>query len=55
MLRDNIVKTRLSSNPPIPIHVVSLFCHNNDTQTFLRSIAQSAEGRFVIITKDFLF
>ncbi|CAF4057996.1 unnamed protein product [Adineta steineri] len=46
MLRDNIVKTRLSSNPSKPLHVVSLFCHNNDTQTFLRSIAQSADGSY---------
>ena len=48
MLRDNIVKTRLSTSEPIPLHVVSLFCHSNDTQTFLRSIAQSADGRFVL-------
>ena len=45
MLRDNIVKTRLSSNTPIPVHVVSLFCQNNDTEVFLRSIAQTADGR----------
>ncbi|CAF2312742.1 unnamed protein product [Rotaria sp. Silwood2] len=47
MLRDNIVKTRLSSNAPIPIHVVSLFCHNNDTETFLQSIAQTADGSYM--------
>jgi hypothetical protein len=47
MLRDNIVKTRLSSASPIPLHVISLFSHNNDTQLFLRSIAQNADGRFV--------
>ncbi|CAF3900099.1 unnamed protein product [Rotaria sp. Silwood2] len=46
MLRDNIVKTRLSSTSPIPLHVVSLFCNNNDTQIFLRSIAQSADGSY---------
>ena len=46
MLRDNIVKTRLSSNTPIPIHVVSLFCSNNDTDIFLRSIAQTADGSY---------
>ncbi|UJR23110.1 hypothetical protein I4U23_026131 [Adineta vaga] len=46
MLRDNIVKTRLSSQSPKPFNVVSLFCHNNDTQTFLRSIAQSADGNY---------
>jgi hypothetical protein len=45
MLRDNIVKTRLSSDTSIPLHVISLFCHNNDTQIFLRSLAQSADGR----------
>jgi hypothetical protein len=45
MLRDNIVKTRLSSDSSMPFHVVSLFCQNNDTQIFLRSIAQSADGR----------
>jgi hypothetical protein len=55
MLRDNIVKTRLSSDSPIPFHVVSLFCHDNDTQKFLRSIAQSADGRLAIINKDFVF
>ncbi len=49
MLRDNIVKTRLSSNKPIPIHVVSLFCQNNDTETFLRSISQTADGRYELI------
>ncbi|CAF3336880.1 unnamed protein product [Rotaria sp. Silwood1] len=47
ILRDNIVKTRLSSNIPIPIHVVSLFCHNNDTETFLQSIAQTANGSYM--------
>ncbi|CAF0922263.1 unnamed protein product [Rotaria sordida] len=47
MLRDNIVKTRLSSKAPIPIHVVSLFCHNNDTETFLQSIAQTADGSYM--------
>lgn len=46
MLRDNIVKTRLAAKSPIPIHVVSLFCQNNDTETFLRSIAQTADGRY---------
>ncbi|CAF1582905.1 unnamed protein product [Rotaria magnacalcarata] len=46
MLRDNIVKTRLSSTSPKPLHVVSLYCHNNDTQLFLRSLAQSAEGSY---------
>ncbi|CAF4545963.1 unnamed protein product [Rotaria sp. Silwood1] len=46
MLRDNIVKTRLSSTSPIPLHVVSLFCNNNDTQVFLRSIAQSTDGSY---------
>jgi hypothetical protein len=46
MLRDNIVKTRLSSDSPIPLHVVSLFCHNNDTQTFLRSISQISDGGY---------
>ncbi|CAF3780229.1 unnamed protein product [Rotaria sordida] len=46
MLRDNIVKTRLSSTSPIPLHVVSLFCNNNDTQVFLRSIAQCADGSY---------
>ena len=56
MLRDNIVKTRLSSDSPIPLNVVSLFCHDNDTQTFLRSIAQSADGRLVMnSTKHFVF
>jgi hypothetical protein len=55
MLRDNIVKTRLSSDSPIPIHIVSLFCHNNDTQTFLRSLAQSADGRSGIDKEDYLF
>lgn len=47
MLRDNVVKTRLSSSTSIPFHVISLFCHNNDTEAFLRSLAQSADGRFV--------
>ncbi|CAF1294902.1 unnamed protein product [Adineta ricciae] len=46
MLRDNIVKTRLSLESPKSLNVVSLFCHNNDTQTFLRSIAQSADGSY---------
>ncbi|CAF4882206.1 unnamed protein product, partial [Rotaria socialis] len=46
MLRDNIVKTRLSAKAPIPIHVVSLFCHNEDTEIFLQSLAQSADGSF---------
>ena len=53
MLRDNIVKTRLETSEPIPLHVVSLFCQSNDTQTFLRSIAQSADGRFVLF--EFIF
>ena len=55
MLRDNIVKTRLSSDSSKPLHVVSLFCHNNDTQTFLRSIAQSADGRLVKIEVNVFF
>jgi hypothetical protein len=55
ILRDNIVKTRLSSNAPIPVHVASLFSHNNDTETFLRSIAQTADGRYEsTITFSFL-
>ena len=45
MLRDGIVKTQTASNTPIPLHVVSLFCHNNDTQAFLRSLAEAANGR----------
>jgi hypothetical protein len=49
ILRDNIVKTRLSSNTPMPIHVVSLFCQNNDTEIFLHSIAQTANGRYELI------
>jgi hypothetical protein len=53
MLRDNIVKTRLSSASPIPLHVISLFSYNNDTQTFLRSIAQNADGRFVLKFQKF--
>ena len=52
MLRDNIVKTRLSLESPKPLNVVSLFCHNSDTQTFLRSIAQSADGRFVLSNEN---
>jgi hypothetical protein len=54
LLRDNIVKTRLSSNTPIPIHIVSLFCQNNDTETFLRSIAQTANGRYEL-PRNYLF
>ncbi|CAF1439450.1 unnamed protein product [Rotaria magnacalcarata] len=46
MLRDNIVKTRLSAKAPIPVHVVSLFCHNEDTEIFLQSLAQTADGSF---------
>jgi hypothetical protein len=38
MLRENIVKIRLSSNTPIPVHVISLFCQSNDTEIFLRTI-----------------
>lgn len=49
ILRDNIVKTRLASSTPIPIHVVSLFCQNNDTEIFLRSISQSANGKYELI------
>ena len=45
MLRDSIVKSQTSSNTPIPLHVVSLYCHNNDTQSFLRSLAEAANGR----------
>ncbi|UJR25800.1 hypothetical protein I4U23_007150 [Adineta vaga] len=47
ILRDNIVKARLSLNTPIPVHVVSLFCNNNDTETFLRSIAKTTDGNFI--------
>ena len=47
ILRDNIVKARLSLNTPIPVHVVSLFCNNNDTETFLRSIAKTTNGKYV--------
>ncbi|CAF1389296.1 unnamed protein product [Adineta ricciae] len=47
ILRDNIVKARLSLNTPIPVHVVSLFCNNNDTETFLRSIAKTTNGNFI--------
>jgi len=49
ILRDNIVKTRLASTAPIPIHVVSLFCQNNDTELFLRSISQTANGKYEFI------
>ena len=45
MLRDNIVKTRFSSSTSVPIHIVSLFCHDDDTEIFLRSLAETADGR----------
>lgn len=51
-LRDNVVKTRLSTQSTKPFNVVSLFCNDNDTQTYLRSIAQSANGRFVARTDN---
>jgi hypothetical protein len=47
ILRDNIFKTRCSLNNAIPLHVVSLFCHSNNTQVFLRSIADTGNGTYV--------
>ncbi|CAF0845592.1 unnamed protein product, partial [Didymodactylos carnosus] len=44
LLRDQLIKLRSINN--ISLHVISLFCNNSDTETYLKSLAQCGGGTF---------